>query len=501
MAQPREPLAALRERLGEIADLEQALALLAWDQNTYMPTGGSEARGQQMATLATLCQARLTAPEMLDLIKTLEDQPLEGDDAHLLREVRREVDQQVRLPADLVQALAKQRARGQTVWARARAANDFAAFAPELRAMLALQRERAAALNPDGDAYDTLHDLYERDSTAAAVETVFEPLRREIAALLESIAASDVRPDVSVLGRGYAEDAQEAFAVGVVKAFGYDFERGRLDRAVHPFAQGIGPGDVRITTRYRRDALNMALFGTMHEAGHGMYEQNLPAAEARTPLGTSASLGVHESQSRLWENLVGRGRPFWTWAYPRLRETFPGQLDDVDLDRFVVAINAVAPSFIRVEADEVSYHLHVMLRFDLERALLAGALDVDDLPGAWAEGCRALGLPTPTDDRQGCLQDVHWSAGMVGYFPTYTLGTLLSVQLWEAVRRDVPDLDERIARGDFEALFGWLVAKVHSQGARWSPAELALRATGAPLTADAYLRYVRSKYGALYGLA
>jgi carboxypeptidase Taq len=287
----------------------------------------------------------------------------------------------------------------------------------------------------------------------------------------------------------------------VVKAFGYDFGRGRLDRAVHPFAQRIGPGDVRITTRYRPEALNIAMFGTMHEAGHGMYEQNLPASEARTPLGESVSLGVHESQSRLWENLVGRSRPFWTWAYPRLREAFPGQLDDVDLDRFVLAINAVAPTSIRVEADEVSYHLHVMLRFDLERALLAGALDVDDLPGAWAEGCRALGLPTPVDDRHGCLQDVHWSAGMVGYFPTYTLGTLLSVQLWEAVRRDVPDLDERIARGDFEALFTWLVAKVHAHGSRLSPAEIALHATGAPLSADAYLRYVRSKYGALYGIA
>ncbi len=501
MVQPRERLAALRERLGLVADLEQALALLGWDQNTYMPPGGSEARGQQMATLASLRHASLVAPETLDLVAALETDTLEGDDALLLREVRREVDQQVRLPVDLVQALAKQQARGQAVWARARADDDFAAFAPELRTMLALQRERAAALKPGEDAYDTLHDLYERGSTGAAVEATFEPLRREIGTWMGRIADSDVRPDVAILARGYAEDAQEAFAVEVVTAFGYDFGRGRLDRAVHPFAQRIGPGDVRITTRYRREALNIAMFGTMHEAGHGMYEQNLPASEARTPLGESVSLGVHESQSRLWENLVGRGRPFWTWAYPRLRAAFPGQLDDVDLDRFVLAINAVAPTSIRVEADEVSYHLHVMLRFDLERALLAGALAVDDLPGAWAEGCRALGLPSPVDDRQGCLQDVHWSAGMVGYFPTYTLGTLLSVQLWEAVRRDVPDLDERIARGDFEALFTWLVAKVHVHGSRLSPTEIARHATGAPLSADAYLRYVRSKYGALYGIA
>jgi carboxypeptidase Taq len=493
-------LARLRERLGVIADLDQVRALLGWDQHTYMPAGGVEARGRQAATVARLHHEHLVDDELDALLARLEDAGASGDDAALLREARRDVDRARRVPADLVTNLALQTARGQAVWAQARAANDFAAFAPELRAMLALQRERAAALG-DGDPYDVLHDLYERGSTAARVAEVFAPLRTEIKALLDEVRGSARAPDLAVLERPVAEAAQEAFAVEMVKAFGFDFERGRLDRTVHPFAQRIGPGDVRITTRYRRDRFRTALFGTLHEAGHGMYEQNLPAAEARSPLGESVSLGVHESQSRLWENLVGRGRPFWSWAYPRLRAHAPGVFDDVDLDRFHFAINAVAPTLVRVEADELTYHLHVMLRFDLERALVSGALDVADLPAAWAEGSAALGLPTPPDDREGCLQDVHWSAGLFGYFPTYTLGTLLSVQLWDAIGRDLPDRDEHLAAGRFAPLFDWLVAHVHDQGSRHAPEELVRRATGAPLSADAYVGYVRAKFGALYGFA
>lgn len=500
MAEASPDLTRLRERLGTIADLEQALALLGWDQHTYMPRGGVEARGRQMATLSRLRHDRLVDPELRALLDGLEATPLGDDDAALVREARREADRARRVPGELVAALAVQQSRGQAVWAQARSDDDFAAFAPELRAMVGLQRERAAALG-DGDPYDVLHDLYERGSTGARVAAVFAPLRGELVDLLDRIRGSDVRPDLSVLGRDYPEAAQEAFAVEVVTAFGYDFAGGRLDRTVHPFAQRIGPGDVRITTRYRRDGVHMALFGTMHEAGHGMYEQNLPPAEARTPLGQAASLGLHESQSRLWENLVGRGRPFWTWAYPRLRARFPGVLDDVDLDRFLLAVNAVRPSLIRVEADEVTYHLHVMLRFDLERALVRGQLDVADLPGAWAEKSAELGLPVPPDDRTGCLQDVHWSAGLYGYFPTYSLGTLLSVQLWEALRRDVADVDARLAKGEFAPIFDWLVAHVHAHGSRYLPEELVTRATGVPLSADAYVAYARAKFGALYRLA
>ncbi|MDF1524030.1 MAG: carboxypeptidase M32, partial [Trueperaceae bacterium] len=490
----------LRERLGVVADLEQASALLGWDQHTYMPPGGVEARGRQSATLARIRHEHLSAPALRDLLEALEAAELAGDDAALVREARREVEEATRMPADLVAALSLQQARGQAVWARARAADDFAAFVPELRAMVGLQRERAAALG-DGDAYDVLHDRYERGSTAARVSAVFEPLRGELVALLDRVRGSDVRPDVGVLTLDVPEAAQEAFAVEVVRAFGYDFGRGRLDRTVHPFAQRIGSGDVRITTRFRRDALYMALFGTMHEAGHGMYEQNLPAAEGRTPVGASVSLAVHESQSRLWENLVGRSRPFWTWAYPRLQRHAPGVFDDVPVERFVGAINAVRPSLVRVEADELTYHLHVMLRFDLERALVSGELEAGDLPAAWAEGSRRFGLPTPPDDRLGCLQDVHWSAGLFGYFPTYSLGTLLSVQWWEAIARDVGDLDGRLAAGDFAPILAWLVEHVHAHGSRFAPGELIERATGAPLSAEPFLRYARAKYGELYALA
>lgn len=506
MPSPDDRLARLRERLAAPAHLAQASALLSWDQVTHMPPGGAEARGRQMATLARLQHARWTDPELDELVTDLErtgvdGAPLSGDAAALVRETRRLIDRARRLPADLVAAISRQRVRGRQVWGRARAADDFGAFAPELRAMLGLAREQAAALAPDRPPYDALHDLYERGSTAERVAAVFDPLRDEIRELLAAIRASGVRPDAGILRRAYPEAAQEAFAVATVEAMGYDFARGRLDRTAHPFAIRVGDGDVRITTRYQGGFLPSALFGTIHEAGHAMYEQNLPAEHADTPLGSSVSLGIHESQSRLWENLVGRSPAFWAGAYPRLQATFPGVLDDVALDAFVAAVNDVRPSLIRVEADEVTYHLHVMLRFDLERALIDGSLAVDDLPEAWRAGSRELLGIEPPSDRDGCLQDVHWSQGMFGYFPTYSLGTLASVQLWEAMRRDLGDLDALVREGRFTPLRSWLVEHVHRHGTRYEPEELLRRATGSPLSAEPYLRYVRAKYGAIYQLA
>ena len=493
-------LTALRERLAVIAHMSQASALLSWDQSTHMPPGGAEARGRQMATLARLSHRHATDPELVGLVEALEGDALEGDEAALVRETRRGLDRALKLPPDLVAALTRQGVRGRQVWERARRDDDFAAFAPELRSMLELTREQAAALNDAAPAYDVLHDRFERGSSAAQVEAVFGPLRAEIVDLARAIQESEVQPDTSVLRRDFPEAAQEDFAVATVKVMGYDFERGRIDRTAHPFATTIGPGDVRITTRYQRNYLPSALFGTIHEAGHGMYNQNLPAEHADTPLGAAVSLATHESQSRLWENLVGRSPAFWQGAYPRLRASFPGALDDVCLDAFVAAINDVRPSLIRVEADEVTYHLHVMLRFELERALVEGSLDVEDLPEAWAEKSRELLGIAPPDDRDGCLQDVHWSAGGFGYFPTYTLGTLASVQLWEAMARDLGDLDALVREGRFAPLLDWLVQNVHRHGSRYTPQELLERATGGALSAEPYLRYVRAKYGALYRL-
>lgn len=506
MPNPDDRLARLRDHLAGAAHLAQAAALLSWDQVTHMPSGGAEARARQMATLARAQHARWTAPELEELVVALETDgvdgaPLAGDDAALVRETRRLLDRARSMPADLVAAISRQRVRGRQVWGQARADDDFASFAPELRAMLALAREQASAIAPDAPAYDALHDLYERGSTAARVAALFDPLRDEVRALVAAIGASGVRPDAGILRREFPEAAQEAFAVATVREMGYDFTRGRLDRTVHPFAIRIGAGDVRITTRYRTDFLGSALFGTIHEAGHAMYEQNLPAQHVDTPLGGSVSLGIHESQSRLWENLVGRSPAFWERAYPRLQAAFPGVLDDVPREAFVAAVNEVRPSLIRVEADEITYHLHVMLRFDLERALLDGSLAVDDLPGAWRERSRALLGIEPPNDREGCLQDVHWSQGMVGYFPTYSLGTLASVQLWEAMARDLGDLDEFLREGRFAPLLGWLVEHVHAHGSRHEPEELLRRATGAQLSSEPYLRYVRAKYGALYRLA
>jgi carboxypeptidase Taq len=500
MSDPTDRLTELRERLAVRAHLDQTASLLQWDESVHMPPGGSAARGAQMATVARLAHEQLTDPRLRELLASLEAGELDDDGAALVRETRRQVDRAHRVPAELVGALALQRVRARGAWASAREADDFAAFAPHLGAMVELQRAYAAALDDTVGAYDALHDQYERGSTAALVEEVFGPLRGEVTGLLREIQASEVRPDVGILRRDFPEDAQEAFVVATAGALGYDFQRGRLDRTAHPFATRIGPGDVRITTRFHRQHLNAALFSTIHEAGHAMYEQNLPEAHADTPLGEAVSLGVHESQSRLYENQIGRSADFWAGAYPGLRAAFPGTLDDVDLDAFVAAINDVRPTHIRVESDEVTYHLHVMLRFDLERALIDGSLDVADLPGAWNDLSRDLLGIVPPDDRLGCLQDVHWSLGLFGYFPTYTLGTLLSAQLWEAMARDLGDVGELLRAGRFAQILAWLVDKVHRHGSRYTPQELVTRATGSRLSAEPYLRYVRAKYGALYRL-
>jgi carboxypeptidase Taq len=497
-------LDALRARLAVPAQLDQAAALLTWDEATYLPAGGAEARGRQLANLARLSHEHTIDPGLDELVAELEGDVAAGAivdaEAALVRETRRALDRARRVPADLVGAIAQQRVRGRGAWAAARTADDYAVFAPELRTMIALQRERAAALDGAVPAYDALLDEYERGATAAEVAALFGELRAELLDLWRGIQASPVRPDVAILHRRYPEAAQEAFVKETVAALGFDFERGRLDRTAHPFAMRVGAGDVRITTRYDARHLGAALFSSIHEAGHGMYEQNLPDAYADTPLGEPASLGFHESQSRLWENLVGRSGPYWEGAYPRLQAAFPGALDDVPVATFVAAINGVRPSLIRVEADEVTYHLHVMLRFGLERDLISGVLDVADLPAAWAEASRELLGVAPPDDRQGCLQDVHWSVGLFGYFPTYTLGTLLSVQLWEAMARDLGDLDDALRSGRFAPILAWLVEHVHRHGARFTPRELAVRATGGPLAAAPFLRYARAKYGALYRL-
>lgn len=484
-----------------IFDLAQAAALLVWDQQTKMPPGGGELRGQQLATLSSVIHGRLTSEAMGSALDELAGRAgLDDEQSAQVRQARREYDLAVKVPADLVEALSEQTSRAQGVWAEARENDDFGRFAPELEKVLDLRRRQADHLGWDAHPYDALHDQYEPGSTRAKVQAVFEPLKTAVERLLAAIGERGRDVDDGVLRRTYDEALQEQFGREVVADFGYDFRRGRLDRAVHPFAQGMGRDDVRITTRYRKDYLSTALFGTMHEAGHAMYEQGIAERYHRTPLGSSISLGVHESQSRLWENLVGRSHAFWEGRFPRLVELFPEQLEDVSLDSFVRAVNRVAPSLIRVEADEVTYNLHVMIRFELEVALLEGSLPVAELPDAWnAKYAESLGI-TPPDDARGCLQDVHWSIGLIGYFPTYTLGNLMSVQLFEAADAAIGGLEDKVRNGEFAPLLAWLRENVHEPGSRWLPGELLERATGQRLDAGPYLRYLERKYGRLYEL-
>ena len=498
---PGDVRARLAAHAAELDDLQHAAALLSWDRQTMMPAGGHEGRSQQLATLAALAHERLSDPELTALVDALDaGGPAPGsDDAAVVREARRAIRQATAVPAELVRALSLATSKAQEVWVRAREENDFAAFAGPLAEVVRLRREEADALGWSDHPYDALHDPYEPGSTKARLDAVFGPLRGQLGELLARVRASGVDPDDAPLRSPIEPAAQRAFVQDLAADLGYDFGRGRLDDAVHPFCQAVGMGDVRITTRYDREWLPMALFGTVHEAGHAMYEQGIRDDDRRTPLGSFASLGVHESQSRLWENHVARSRPFWEGRYPALRSAFPDAFADVPLDRFVAAVNRLAPSLIRVEADELTYPFHVLLRYDLEVSLIDGSLTPGDLPEAWNAGMReALGIEPP-DDRRGCLQDVHWSMGAFGYFPTYLLGSMMAAQLWSAAERALPGLDGRLRAGEFGPLLAWLRTNVHEHGARLEPDELLRRATGAPLSADAYIAHLGAKVDTYYG--
>jgi carboxypeptidase Taq len=491
-------LNALKNHFAILDDLGTAGSLLGWDQNTYMPDGASSTRGQQMATLGVLIHERATDKQVGKWLKELSKAKLNPTDAALVARVQHGYDRATKIPSEFIEAYTKQRTRTQSVWIQARQSNNFAMFAPELKKIMDMTRKQADYLGYKDHPYDALHDAYEIGSTAAKVKSVFGPLRDETVKLVKAISQSKKKISDRVLHQHYDENLQEQFAVNVVKNFGYDFHHGRLDRTVHPFAQGMGKYDVRITTRYDPNFLNMALFGTMHEAGHAMYEQGIGDKYYRTPLGHSISLGIHESQSRLWENLVGRSRHFWQWAYPDLQKTFSKQLKKVPLEHFYSAINKVEPSFIRVEADEITYNLHIMVRFELELALLEGKLKVKDLPEAWNSKYQDyLGI-TPPDDAVGCMQDIHWSYGLIGYFPTYTLGNIMSVQLFEAAQKVHPNLALEIQNGKFENLLNWLRQNVHQHGSRYLPQELLKKATGSVLDAGPYVGYLNTKFRNLY---
>jgi carboxypeptidase Taq len=494
-------LAALREA----ALLESSAAILAWDQETMMPPGAVAHRADQLEQIAQLAHSLRTAPRVRELLAAAADDPRIAGDPHSpqarsLTEIRRRQERVDRLPADLVGRLAHATSLAQHHWAQARTAGDFAAFAPWLERIVALQREKAACLgaSPGGEPWDALAEENEPGLTAAGFAAIFARLQPGLLALRDRIAASRVRP-APIDGR-FPIAAQEAFVRFVAAQLGFDFERGRLDRSVHPFCGGSHPGDVRITTRYREQDLLDGLGSTMHEVGHGLYEQGLPEAAFGAPAGEAASLGMHESQSRLWENQVGRSAAFWRWAAPHARRHFPDAAEQLSESRLWHAANLVAPGPIRVDADEVHYDLHVAIRFELERALLRGDLPVAELPAAWnARTADLLGIAI-ANDRDGCLQDVHWSAGLFGYFPTYTLGNLYASQFWSAARAAIPDLGARIEAGRFAPLLGWLREHVHRHGHVDPAAEICRRATGSAADPAIRLRDLEQRLAPVYGL-
>jgi carboxypeptidase Taq len=497
MSDTYEPFMA---KVAELADIGHAEGMLSWDQETYMPPKGAAMRARAQGTLAGLHHERLTAPELVGLVKDLKGQDLTGDAAVNVREVGRSQDRALKIPKELVVELSQTESLSHEAWIAAREKADFAHFQPWLEKILKLKKEVAERVGYEGTIYNALLDEYEPYTRAEDIEPVFAALKDKLVPLVEKIAATGKFPAKGVLDQDFPVAEQEELGRQVLEDLGFDLEAGRLDVAVHPFCSGTSRDDVRLTTRYSADWLPGSLFGTIHEAGHGLYEQGLPEDAVATPAGGSVSLGIHESQSRLWENMVGRSRAFSTHYLPRLKALFPTQLQNVNLDEFYAAVNQVEPSLIRVEADEVTYNLHILLRFELERDLFEGRVEVKDLPSVWNERMQQYLGVCPPDDAQGVLQDVHWSFGLMGYFPTYTLGNLYGAQFFHQAQQELPDLEGQIGRGEFGGLKTWLNDKVHNRGSRLRASELVEEVTGEKLSADYFTNYLEAKFGALYNL-
>jgi carboxypeptidase Taq len=507
----RTALARLKELDREARHLEHAAAAMSWDQETYMPRRAGDGRAEQQALLQSLVHERNTAPEVGELLAVAQSSAssdaapgaagtdLDERDRAFLREKQRQYDHATRLPARLVRELAETGSRGQLAWIDARKENDFPRFRPWLEKLIDLSRELADALGHDGTRYDALLDQYEPYMTTAEVARVFAGLREGLVDLTERIAAAP-QVDDSFLDASFDVDRQEEMSRRVMVALGYELDRGRLDRSAHPFTTTLGGHDVRITTRYDEKLLTSSLFSTIHETGHALYELGVDEALHGTLLAEGTSLGIHESQSRMWENMIGRSRPFWERWMPDLKELFPAKLADVPVEAFYRAVNKVEPSLIRVEADEVTYSLHIILRFELEQELINGDLAVADLPAAWnARMKEFLGVVPPTD-ALGVLQDVHWSFGAFGYFPTYALGNLYAAQFLDTMQRDLPAMRDDVAQGRTGAILEWLRTRIHRHGKARSAVQLVSEITGAELDPAHFLRYLNGKYGELYAL-
>ena len=496
-----EKLELLKERLGEVADIDRAASVLSWDQQVNMPPGGNEARGRQLATLSKIAQEKFITDEVGRLIDDLK-QELNGadtDEAALVRVAARNYDKARRVPPSFIAEQAIVTSKAFEAWMEARGKSDFSIFQPHLERVVELVHQYISFFPAGEHPYDTLLDDYEPGMKTAEVKAIFDGLRPKQVKLIKAIASSrQVKDDF--LFKKFNEKKLNQFGEEVITSFGYDWTRGRQDKAPHPFQTTFSVNDVRITTRYEDDNPLATLFSTMHEAGHAMYEQGIKPAYERTPLAGGTSLAVHESQSRMWENLIGRSLPFWEHFYPSLKKLFPSQFDGVSLKTFYKAINKVEPSLIRVNADEATYNLHIMLRLELEIGMVEGAIAVKDLPEIWNTKMREYLGVTPPDDAKGVLQDIHWSYGAIGYFSTYALGNLVSVQLWEKINKDIRNFDDQIRKGDFSELLAWLRKNIYEHGQKYQPQTLVERVTGSRISPAPYVRYLTKKYSEIYGL-
>lgn len=494
----------LLTRIHEISDLRAANAVLHWDQETYMPVGGAKGRASVLASISRLAHKKFTDPDMGKLLEELsaetEQMPYHSFEASLIRALKDDYHWRTKVPLELVAELSGAKGEAKVIWRKAREENNFEQFAPILERMISLTRQFSDCFSPYEHVYDPLLDRAEKGLTTKDMLGLFSELKKEIVPLIKAISEKKDAVDDSVLHQPYDEKKQWEFGLEVIKAFGYDMSRGRQDISAHPFTSGLGVGDVRITTRINPNFLSEGLFATMHENGHGLYNLGYDASLARTPLYSGVSGGFQESQSRMWENIVGRSREFWTYWFSRLQSYFPAQLKDCDMESFYRAVNKVMPSLIRVEADEVTYNLHIMLRCELEIEMLEGNLAIKDVPDAWnAKFEEYLGL-VPPSDKLGCLQDIHWASGFIGAFTVYLMGNLYGAQMFETAMQEIPDLKQQFANGQYLNLLNWYRKNLHCHGRKFTPKEMIQRITKKPLSTTAWVSYAKKKFGDIYSL-
>jgi len=498
-----QELQQLRQILSEIADLNAASAVLNWDQLVNMPPGAAQDRGEQIATLENVIHQKATNDELGQLLDNLGAQRASldpnSDEARLIKVAKRNFDKQKKVPAEFVTEFSRVTTVAQSIWEKAKTQSDFQLFQPYLEKIVRMRQQYAEFFQPYDHIYDPLLDDFEPGMKTAEVQEIFQALRPKQVKLIKEIGQKK-QVDRSFLLVDYPEAQQLDFGEMVISEFGYDWEHGRQDKSAHPFTTSFGVNDVRITTRLKKNYLPTAMFGTFHECGHALYEQGVAKSLNRTPLADGASMAVHESQSRMFENLIGRSYPFWKHYFPKLKEFFSSQLGNISLDQFYKGVNAVEPSLIRVEADEATYNLHIMLRLEMEISLMEGSLSVSDAPRVWNEKFEEyLGI-RPENDAQGILQDVHWSFGGFGYFSTYALGNLVSAQLWKKMVEDIGKVDAQIEKADFNPILGWLRENIHQHGAKFEPQELVKKVTGSKITLEPFLAYLQEKYGAIYNI-